>query len=441
MDSSSQVDQYDRFGLIKTNLDVHTLGIINAATFLKDCKIHVTIASKDIEVCVERLKEQDNQERLYAWITNNHLNHIGFSYRLDPSDGERIFIEFYRFLRDYLLLKEQGGPIRQVVFSGLPETCKRVEKACNGRVITFEGDETPEEFLSKIGVSLDLLPKYLKSNTPYDKKRLNLAEELYKSGIWENEEKPDHGGYPEFGTSKDTIIKRLDYIKKISGTPIIRAHLGPFDENRQAALTLFSEWIKDLASKGYLDVLSIGSSQLTQSHFEKNWSGLKNGGGAPIQNREEYYRILIDAKPMLVRAYAGTDRLEFMARIHEQYLNIAWHALSFWWFNKLDGRGPLSLEENLQQTFNAIKYIASTNKPLEANVSHQFAFRGSDDLTYVVSAYLTAKAARKYGIKNFILQNMLNTPNLTWGINDIAKARAMLALVKSLENQEFKVIY
>lgn len=54
--------------------------------------------------------------------------------------------------------------------------------------------------------------------------------------------------------------------------------------------------------------------------------------------------------------------------------------------NRLDGRGPLTLEESLQQTFDAMEYIASTKKALEADVSHHFAFRGCDDLTYIVSA-------------------------------------------------------
>ncbi len=44
------------------------------------------------------------------------------------------------------------------------------------------------------------------------------------------------------------------------------------------------------------------------------------------------------------------------------------------------------------------------------------------------------------GIKVLILQNMLNTPRLTWGIQDLAKSRAMLKLVKELEDANFRVI-
>ena len=47
--------------------------------------------------------------------------------------------------------------------------------------------------------------------------------------------------------------------------------------------------------------------------------------------------------------------------------------------------------------------------------------------------------AKKNGIKHLILQNMLNTPKYTWNIADLAKSRAMLELVRSLEDEDFKV--
>ena len=61
------------------------------------------------------------------------------------------------------------------------------------------------------------------------------------------------------------------------------------------------------------------------------------------------------------------------------------------------------------------------------------------DVTFIISGYLAAKTAKKYGIKHLILQNMLNTPKYTVGIQDIAKCRAMLSLVRSLEDDHFKV--
>ncbi len=99
------------------------------------------------------------------------------------------------------------------------------------------------------------------------------------------------------------------------------------------------------------------------------------------------------------------------------------------------------MQENLQQHYEALRFIAGSGKPYEPNVSHHFAFRGSDDLTYLLSALLAAKMAKKMGVKFLVLQNMLNTPRQTWAIHDLAKARALLRLVKNLENKSFKVFY
>ena len=61
-------------------------------------------------------------------------------------------------------------------------------------------------------------------------------------------------------------------------------------------------------------------------------------------------------------------------------------------------------------------------------------------MTYIVSAYLAAKLAKKLGIKTYILQNMLNTPRLTWGVQDLAKSRALLKLIGELADDNFRVL-
>jgi hypothetical protein len=129
-----------------------------------------------------------------------------------------------------------------------------------------------------------------------------------------------------------------------------------------------------------------------------------------------------------------------MARIHEETLDIAWHALSLWWFCQLDGRGPNPVKENLREHLAVLRCIAATGKPFEPNVPHHFAFRGCDDAGYVLSGYLAARAAKEAGIRTLVLQVMLNTPKYTWGVQDLAKARALLRLVRSLEGPSFRVL-
>jgi len=187
-------------------------------------------------------------------------------------------------------------------------------------------------------------------------------------------------------------------------------------------------------------VLSIGSSQLTQSDFGHDWEGRANGGGVPLNSPAEFAAVWEAARPMLVRTYAGTRDIPARARMHEETINIAWHALSLWWFCRIDGRGPYDLRENLRQQVETLRFIASTGKPFEPNLPHHFAFRGADDATYVVSAILAAKLARRMGVRCMVLQNMLNTPRFTWGVQDLAKARTMLKLARELEGPNFRVI-
>lgn len=93
----------------------------------------------------------------------------------------------------------------------------------------------------------------------------------------------------------------------------------------------------------------------------------------------------------------------------------------------------------MKEHLETIKYIASTGKPFEPNVPHHFAFRGADDISYIISGYLAAKTAKRLGIKDLILQNMLNTPKYTIGLQDLAKGRVMLRLVRELEDGNFRV--
>lgn len=187
-------------------------------------------------------------------------------------------------------------------------------------------------------------------------------------------------------------------------------------------------------------MLSIGTSQLTRSNFGEAWGDKPNGGGVPLNSEAEFAAVWEAARPMLVRTYAGTRNIPQLARMYEKTINIAWHALSLWWFCRIDGRGPYGVRENLAQHIETLQYVASTGKPFEPNVPHHFAFRGADDVTYVVSAVLAAKLAKSLGIGRLILQNMLNTPKSTWGVQDLAKSRAMLQLVRELEDSRFRVI-
>lgn len=433
------ISSEDIFGFIKPVVDVHTMGVYTIANLLRDCGYKVIVAKDEINSSIEKVHKLNNYTLVKQWITHNRISRLGFSYRLDPQEGADMFLRLYHLLKDDNMFAEQGGEIKSIWFAGLPDTCAIVKGKTDGVVQVFPGNEMPEESLRALGIPEDSLPKSLKSQNEYDDFRIAFAKRLIEREAWKIEPAPDHYGYNECGTEKDSYKARLEYARSHHSLPIIRTHSGPYNPNRKEALKEYNSWCKDLAESKLLDVLSIGSSQLTQSNFGEDWEDKPNGGGIPVNSEEEYRTIKENASPMLVRTYAGTKNVPELAKIHERSLNISWHALSFWWFNELDGRGKNTLLENLEEHFETVRYIVSTGKPVEPNVPHHFAFRGADDVTYIVSGFLVAKALKRLGVREMILQNMLNTPKYTTGVQDLAKGRTLIKLVRELEDDTFRV--
>ena len=432
----------ETFGLIKTLVDAHTMGIHAAAALLRDCGYRVLISPKNIEYAMERISAESAQKEILDWIEDNHIARIGFSYRLDPDTAVELMGRLVHLLTSKGYYGGSNPKVKSVFFAGLTPACEKIDKEYSGRVSTFRGGESAEETLLVMGVPFEDIPKTIKEGCQYDKDIEKFGQGVIKAGEYHHMKAPEHNPYPEFGTMKDSLVLRLDNNFKGGFQPIIRAHSGPYsdDMSRLAMLKEYQDWCHELGKAGYLDVLSIGSSQLSQSNFGENWDGKPNGGGVPVNSELEYMDIWQAARPMLVRTYSGTKNVQKLAEIYERSINISWHALSLWWFNELDGRGPNNLYDNLKEHLETIRWISTTGKPVETNVPHHFAFRGADDITYIISGFLAAKAAKKYGTKTFVLQNMLNTPRSTWGIQDLAKGRTMLKLVKELEDDNFRVV-
>jgi hypothetical protein len=427
------------YGLIKPSLDAHTLGINAIKGLLMDCGQLVSVADEQICKIVHEIHHDVYKERFLTWLKDYEITHLGISYRLDPHDAKRIMGHVMFVLKENQLLAQDGGPIRRIFFAGLPPACELVKTEHGTLVDTFEGSESLEETLLRMGVAQEDIPLKLIEGSKYDEALHKLARSFIQEKHHLSIKPPIKGRYPEYGTRQDKLSKRILDQQKNTDLPLMRVHVGPYLDNRQEAVDLFVDWCKQLAKTGYLDIVSIGSSQLTQSNFNEDWSELSNGGGVPIQNELEYRRIYDASRPLLVRTYSGTKKVHELAPIHERSINIAWHALSFWWFNQLDGRGPNDLYTNLKEHLATLEYIAKTDKPFEPNIPHHFAFRGADDVTYILSAVLAAYTAKAKGVKDFVLQIMLNTPRSTWGLVDLAKARATLQLIKPLIDDQFKV--
>ena len=434
-----KVDESEIFGFIRPVVDVHTLGISSVAKLVSDCGFKVCIGDAGIADATGKFASIDSISMVGHWICANNISRLGFSYRLDPDDACENFGRIYHLLKEYRHFREQGGLLNQVYFAGLPAACSKITREYNNEVPVFSGDESQVETLRKLGIPSEKIPQEVNHGSKYDDERFAFASELIRSGKWEYQLPPARMNYPSFGTFKDTVVVRISHGRMSGRPPLMRVHVGPYQKNYVEAKKEFKSWLRELSDAGFLDVVSIGSSQLSQSDFGTDWQGKPNGGGVPINSEQDLREIWEASRPMLVRTYAGTRNIPYLAGVYESTINIAWHALSFWWFNQIDGRGPYSVKQNLEQHLETLNVIARSGKPFEPNIPHHFSFRGGDDYTYVLSAYLAAITAKKAGVRYLVLQTMLNTPKYTLGVQDLAKARALLRLVRELEDNSFTV--
>ena len=288
------------FGFVKPLIDVHTLGISTISNLLKDCKYKSYIAPDEVNEAVIKIHKLNNYGLVKKWLVEKRITQLGFSYRLDPQEGVDYFMSLYNLLLNDKMFVKDGGQLKQLFFAGLPDTCQLVKGKTNNSILVFPGDESPLESLFKLGIPDDRLPNTLLQDDEYDNMRWSFASDLIASERYKAITHQDHYNYNNCGKENDSYIERLNYAKSKKSLPIIRAHVGPYNPDRLEALKEFKAWIKDLAESRLLDVLSIGSSQLTQSHFGEDWDGLPNGGGVPINSELEYKMIKDLASPMYV---------------------------------------------------------------------------------------------------------------------------------------------
>ena len=69
------------FGLMKTLVDAHTMGIDAAVSLLRECNYKVIVSPLRVQKALETLESEESQRIILDWIKSNKINHIGVSYR------------------------------------------------------------------------------------------------------------------------------------------------------------------------------------------------------------------------------------------------------------------------------------------------------------------------------------------------------------------------
>ena len=155
----------------------------------------------------------------------------------------------------------------------------------------------------------------------------------------------------------------------------------------------------------------------------------------PVRSAEDY-RALYQASRRgnypLLRTYSGTDDFIRLAELYMETIHNAWCAVPLFWFNQLDGRGPVSLEDSSRLHQELIRWYGQRGVPVELNEPHHWGMRDAPDVVFLVSAYLSAYNARAFGARDYIAQMMFNSPPVTSDARDLAEMLANLVMTAPL---------
>ncbi|MGV9200277.1 MAG: methionine synthase, partial [Promethearchaeia archaeon] len=333
---------------------------------------------------------------LIEGIKKHEPHTLGLSYRLTPQTLKELL---QRFFKRYEELDKKPD---KLFFAGTPEVVKYAKDFSQFDKF-FIGGESKFEILTA----------------------LKIGKKSSK------DETKDEKTYPR------DLISRINWKHPY---PVIRAHFG---------LEGFEDTIKGIckiAKANVLDIISIAPDQNTQSyyyHLEQQDETLSGAGGVPLRSKKDFLRLhqarLCGNYPLL-RIYAGTQDFIKLAKLYRETIQNAWAAIPIFWFNQMDGRGPLSLSEAIREHLRAIQWHGAHQIPVEINDSHHWSLRNAPDAVAVADMYLSGIISKKLGVKHFIAQYMFNTPPSLSFEMDLAKMLAKNELLQTLVDDSFSVI-
>ena len=332
-----------------------------------------------------------SMDDLIAAARREKADLVGVSYRLTPETGERLLGEF----------AEAADELRQAgvrfTFGGTPPVADRA-RAMGFFDAVFDGSEPPDATLA-----------YLRGQA---------------------------AGSVTAADFPQTAVERIQWKQPY---PILRHHYG------QPTLETTLRGIREIAEAQALDVISLGIDQDAQENFfhpERQNPRRKGAGGVPVRSPEDYRALYAASRTgnyPLLRSYSGTDDFLRLAAMYQETINIAWCAIPIFWFNRMDGRGPWGLAESIRKHQEVMAWYGEQGIPVELNEPHHWGMRDASDVTFVVSAYLSAYNAKAFGVRDYIAQMMFNSPPGTSDAMDLAKMLACLKLTEPLEDENFHI--
>lgn len=366
---------------------------------------------------------------------------VGISMRLGDLHVDKLIGEFIELATRHGLHPRHSG-IRYA-FSGL-RPAANVVRAMTG--VPLEPDEfTPEE---ERHFNLEEMAEAYK-----EKKHFQGFFELVADDFITMEELEDfaqgklHTRHLQEIEWSDFLVDRIRQVRELEDRPIIRAHIGIAAETIDPTV----EAIEKLADAHAFEIVSLAPDQPSQEMLAKFIRGeedpdkyLRGQGGAPIRTVADLSRLKAASQRgnfPLTRIYTGTDELIALAHLWEEYLNMAFPAVPIFFYNELDGRGPISIRDSFTEHYNTIRWWAERGKPLEINDPHQWGLRYASDDMQVTDHVLCGIIALKMGIKHYVMQMMFELPPEISALDDLAKMKAAYELIEPLtRHYDFNII-
>lgn len=269
----------------------------------------------------------------------------------------------------------------------------------------------------------------------------------YVDAVFAGEESPHEvarvlSGEPQTAPTEAAFPQRaIARIRWKAPSPILRHHFGLPAQTVDPTVA----GIAQIAASGALDVISLGPDQDAQEHFFQpalQDPKSKGAGGVPFRTEDDLRRLYAASRTgnyPLLRSYSGTtDHLRY-AEMLVRTINNAWCATSLFWFNAMDGRGPSPLAQSIREHQQLMAWHGERDIPVEGNEAHHWAMRDAPDTVVCAAFYLYAHNAKRYGVRDYLLQYMFQSPPMLSNAMDLARALAAIELSERFADADFRV--
>lgn len=408
--------------------DPHTQGLFRVARIAQKAGLvaHVLPPSSTLDTILEEIHRTDP-----AWL--------GFSYRLSPEIAVREFRRCLGRLAAEGMLRRSHGGLRHVALAGLPESMQAIESVRADLPCPVWTMPQDRDLMRGCARVLDFLDV-----TARDRMAIleELRPELFPPRFAELDElasevtaNDDYRNEPPLPAPSERA--RTSYIMRIreSATPLLRTHFGI----PAPTIAPTVEGIATLAEARVVDEISLGSSDLSQRHFgdPHAFVGRKNDGGVPystFKHLVELFQASRRGNFPGMKPYAHVVNLvPFIDTCLRAGMLAGSHqAVPLFWFNELDGRGPMPVRESIREHQAAVRELARCGIPVEMNDPNHFSSRWAHDAVVAVDYALITAVMLAGGVNDLILQLQFNKPRETSDHGDLAKMLASLDLAEEM---------